>query len=282
VLLERMLPWVGSFSGRVVVVTGASSDVGRSTALALAHCGADVALISRRRAGLKTLQDEIRSCGQRALAIRANVSDPDAAREALARVHHSWGKVDMLINNPVDRRSTHPLADDVDDPMRLSLLAATNMTQAALSLLRRQGNGSIVNVAPLAAQSFDGAWGGGLASKFALIGFTETLRDELKESGPALSLVLPDTSSYAMNGHSAVIPPGWVAAATILAAKFGLADISVPPTLATVEALRPMAPLAAEAVSGWVTAAHRLLSATSDDADVSRRAPGELLRLAVH
>jgi NAD(P)-dependent dehydrogenase (short-subunit alcohol dehydrogenase family) len=283
VLLERMLPWVGSFSGQVAVVTGASSEIGRSTALALARCGANVALVSRRRAGLTALQAAIRSYGRRALAIPADVSDAASAREALMRVRRSWGKVDLLINNAGTHASAHSLgSDDVDELMRRSLLGATFMAEAALPFMYRQKSGTIVNVAPPTERAVDGSWGGSLASKFALIGFTQTLRSEIRSSRLELSLVLPDGGPYVESGQGAtLIPPAWVAAATLLAAKFHLAEISTPPGPSTVEALRATAPLAAEAVSGWASAAHRLFSGR-DEADVSRRLPGELLRLAVH
>lgn len=282
-LLERMLPWVGSFSAQVAVVTGASSEIGRSTALALARCGADVALVSRRRSGLTALQTAIRSYGRRALAIAADLNDAVSAREALMRVRRSWGKVDILINNAGAPASTHPLAsDDPDELVRLSLRGAAFMTQAALPFLYRQKSGTIVNVASPAERRIDGSWGGRLASKFALIGFTETLRSEIRSSGLKLSLVLPDAGPGGENGHRATIPPGWVAAATLLAAKFHLAEISAPPSPSTVEALRSVAPLTAEAVSGWVSTAQRLFSAESYDDARSRRFPGELLRLAAH
>jgi hypothetical protein len=67
-----------------------------------------------------------------------------------------------------------------------------------------------------------------------------------------------------------------------LAARFRLAEISTPPSLSTVEAIRSEAPHAAEALSGWVSAAQRLFNGASGDADASRLLPGELLRLAVH
>jgi hypothetical protein len=157
------------------------------------------------------------------------------------------------------------------------------MTQAVLPFMLRQKSGTIVNVAPPTAIDTDGSWGGSLATKFALIGFTETVRSEVRDSGLTLSLVLPDGVPYGRNGNGAAnLPPGWVAAATILAAKFRLADISIPPSPATVEAIRSAAPRAADAVSGWVSAAQRLFNGANEDDEASRRLPGELLRFAVH
>jgi citronellol/citronellal dehydrogenase len=268
----------------VAVVTGASSEIGRNTALALARCGAKVALVSCRRAGLKALQGAIRSCRGRALAIQADVGDAASAHEALLRVHRLWGRVDILVNNPVCGASARLLAShELEDLMRLNLLACTSMTEAALPFMQRQQSGTIVNVAPSAERGSDGSWGGSLATKFALIGFIETLRSEVRNVDLTLGLVLPDGSAQNGNGHGPVtMPPGWVAAATVLAARFRLPEISTPPSSSTVDAIRCVAPRAAEAVSGWVSAAQRLFSGASEDADVSRRLPGDLLRLAVH
>jgi NAD(P)-dependent dehydrogenase (short-subunit alcohol dehydrogenase family) len=164
--------------------------------------------------------------------------------------------------------------------MRLNLLGPTVMTQAALPFMRRRKSSTIINVAPPAERGFDGSWQGSLATKFALIGFTETLRGEIGNAGLRLSLVLPDGGT---NGPGAnAIPPGWISAATVLAAKFRLADITAPPSPATVEALRSVAPRAAEALSGWVSAAQRLFRGTIEETDVSRQLPGDWLRLAVH
>lgn len=157
------------------------------------------------------------------------------------------------------------------------------MTEAVLPLMYGRKRGTVVNIAPPTAKDTDGSWGGSLATKFALIGFTEMVRSEVRDSGLTLSLVLPDATLHGGNGHGAAdLPPGWIAAATILAARFRLAEISIPPSPATVEAIRAAAPRAAEAVSGWVSAAQRLFSGAIDDGDASQRLPGELLRLAVH
>lgn len=279
-LLERILSWVGTFSGQVAVVTGASSETARMTALSLARCGADVVVVSRRRAGLKALQATIRSYGRRAIAVAADISDATSAREALLRASRSWGKVDLLINYGETSAGSSLALDGVEELTRLNLLAATVMTRAALPFMCGQKDSTIINVAPPTERGYDGSWGGSLATKFALLGFTETLRGEIANTSLELSVVLPEGVA---NGRTAKsVPPGWIAAATVLAAKFRLAEITAPPGPTTVEELRSVAPRAAEAVSGWVGAAQRLARGTAANPGVSRRFPADQLRLAVH
>jgi NAD(P)-dependent dehydrogenase (short-subunit alcohol dehydrogenase family) len=237
-------------------------------------------LVSRRRTGLKALQAAIRSFGGCAVTIQADVSDTASAREAMGRVRRAWGVVDLLINNAGAPASAHLFStDDMDDRMRQSLLGANCMTQAVLPFMVRRKSGAIINVAP----PVDGSWGGSLATKFALIGFSETVRSEVRDAGLTVGLVLPDGVPCSENGRrDTSLPSGWVAAATILAVKFRLAEISIPPRASTIEAIRSVTPRAAEAVSGWASAARRLFGRTSDDGDASPRLPGELLRFAVH
>src|SRR5215475_9638725 len=81
-LLDALLGSLGSFRNRVVVVTGASSGIGRETALLFARLGARVALVARRRALLE-----------------AAAADARAARAAVARIRRAWGRIDVLVNN---------------------------------------------------------------------------------------------------------------------------------------------------------------------------------------
>src|SRR4029450_11275713 len=88
-LAEALRPALGSFHGKVVVVTGASSGIGRETAL----------LLPRRRAMLEGVADAVRSPGGEARVVSADVSDVRAARAAVARVKRAWRRIDVLVNN---------------------------------------------------------------------------------------------------------------------------------------------------------------------------------------
>jgi len=274
-LLDALLPALGSFRDRVVVVTGASSGIGRETALLFARLKARVALVARRRALLEAVADEVRAAGGQPLVAPADVTEARAARAAVARVRRAWGGIDVLVNNagilkpdPVARIK----AADLDAMLRVNLFGALFMTQAALPAMRPQPGGAIVNVASLAGRRGISPLGGYCATKFALIGLSEALRTEVQGDGLHVGLVLPGVVETPM-AHGTDrertladwpaelnMPAEWVAAAVALAVRFRLREVSVPPGAALLEEIGALVPGAADALIGWMTAAGRLLA----------------------
>ena len=85
--------------GQVALVTGAGTGIGRASAIALAGEGAAVALVGRRQGLLDETAAVIRDGGGRALALSADITDPEAAREVVARTEAEFGRLDVLVNN---------------------------------------------------------------------------------------------------------------------------------------------------------------------------------------
>src|SRR5215212_5463790 len=88
----------GRLEGRVALVTGASSGLGRATAIALARAGADVALVARSREELKSAQEEISNLGRRALTLPVDLASEAQTAEALGRSVEAFGRIDILVN----------------------------------------------------------------------------------------------------------------------------------------------------------------------------------------
>jgi NAD(P)-dependent dehydrogenase (short-subunit alcohol dehydrogenase family) len=284
-LFERMLPWVGSFRDQVVLVTGASSGIGRETALSFARQGASVALAARRRDLLEEVAVAARDAGGRALVAPTDVSDPRSVRTTVSAVRRKWGRIDYLINNAgvlVPSTVTNLKAGDFESMLKVNLFGALFMMQAVIPTMQGQKHGSIINVASLAGRRGVAPLGGYCATKFALVGLTEALRTDPEAADIHVGLVLPgvvDTPMAHGLDQDAVLPmwPStlnmpveWVAAAVLLAARFRLREVSVPPGAATLEVLGALVPGISDTLIGWVEAAGRMITGRTARAEGSR------------
>jgi NAD(P)-dependent dehydrogenase (short-subunit alcohol dehydrogenase family) len=188
----------------VVVVTGASSGIGRATAVRLAGQGARVALLARRAAELDGLVAQLGP--ERALAVPVDVTDADAVVAAADRVRERFGRIDGWVNNAAVTMFggllDTPLAD-VRRVLDVNLMGCVHGARAALPAMVEQGGGVLVNVSSILgviAQPYGSAY---TMSKFAIRGLSVSLREELRllgARGVRVSTVLPaaiDTPIYA-------------------------------------------------------------------------------------
>ncbi len=182
--------------GRSVLVTGASGGIGAATALAFAREGARVALVARRAEKLKQVGDKIRAEGGTAVEIAADVADRADALRAAKAAEKALGGVDVLVNNAGINDYllfSKQRLEAVEDIVRVNFLGAAAMTYALLPGMLERRSGHVVNVASTAGLRgipYSAAYS---ASKFALVGFTEALRVELRGSGVTLTAFCPGT-----------------------------------------------------------------------------------------
>jgi NAD(P)-dependent dehydrogenase (short-subunit alcohol dehydrogenase family) len=269
------MAWIQGFRDKVVMVTGASSGIGRATALAFAAAGARVALVARRR---EVLEEVARLAGERATVFPADVTRRDEVRACFAAAGARFGRIDVVVNNagilipaPVPQ-----LAEaDLEAMLRVNLFGALFVMQEAVSRMLAQGDGCIVNVASLAGRRGYTPLGGYCATKFALVGLTEALRMDLHGTPVHVALVLPGVVETPMIEHatqdpefldlwpqSLNMPPSWVVWAVFAAARFRLVEVSVPPGAGTLEKLVALAPGVADTLVGWAkTTSHWLATA---------------------
>jgi hypothetical protein len=247
-----------SFRGRTFLVTGASSGIGRETALAFAAAGANVVLVARRAKVLAKVATEARKLGAATLVAAADVTQPAAVTGCFRKAVKRFGAVDIAVNNAgvmipakvVDLRTA-----DLQRMLDVNLIGALHVMQEAVKVMRRQGHGHIVNVGSLAGRRGFSPLGGYCATKFALVGLTEALRTELVGERVGVSLVLPgviDTPMASAAQHdpetagtwpeALTMPPSWVVWSIFLAIRFRLAEIAVPPGSALIEKLAALAP----------------------------------------
>ena len=177
----------------VAVITGASSGIGEAVARRLARePGAQLVLVARREDRLEALAKELPGA---ATYLAADITDDDAPQRLTEHVnHHHAGRLGLLVNNAgASWRATFAEGGhaNVRRTMELNFDAAVRTTEALLPLLRRSAPSAIVNVSSTAGRIARPGAGAYSASKFALAGWTDSLRAEERAGGVHVGLVLP-------------------------------------------------------------------------------------------
>ena len=192
-------------SGRVAAVTGASSGIGEATALALAEAGAAVALGARRVDRLEALAARIEQAGGCAVAVECDVADEASAHAFIATTVEQVGGLDILVNNagvmllgPIEGADT----DQWRQMMDVNVLGLLYCTQAALPHLRDGGHGHIVNVSSVAGRSASAFVGVYNATKWAVTGFSEALRQEAAMSRIRVTCIEPGMVETELPSHN--------------------------------------------------------------------------------
>jgi 3-dehydrosphinganine reductase len=203
------------YSGKKVFITGGSSGIGKAAALKLAAAGADVWIAARGEGRLKEALVEMESArqnpGQIFGYLPLDIADRPQVRELMPTVIESLGGLDVLINNA---GIAHPATilqtpDDVfDRMMSVNYMGTVNVTRALLPHFYQQKRGNICNVASLLG--FMGIYGytAYAASKYALTGFSDCLRQELIDYGIDITVVFPpDTDTPQFHEENKIKPP---------------------------------------------------------------------------
>jgi 3-oxoacyl-[acyl-carrier protein] reductase len=184
-------------TGKVALVTGASSGIGKATALVLADCGASVAInFNKNEAGAEEVRKEILANGGQALALQADVTRATDVEAMVQRINNELGPIDILVNNAgslVQRLNILDLNEAVwDEVLDLNLKSAFLCSKAVAASMMNRNSGSIVNVSSIAGRN-----GGALGSihystaKGGLITFTKGLAKELAPYGVRVNAVSP-------------------------------------------------------------------------------------------
>jgi len=202
------------YNRKKVFITGGSSGIGKATALILARSGADVCIAARNQERLEKTRAEIESekirIDQKICMMTLDISDKEQIFHTILKVIQDLGGLDILINNA---GATYPgyladLSDEVwENLMRVNYSGGVHVTRACLPHFIKQRSGHIVNMA--STLGFMGIFGYGpyTASKFALVGFSECLHQDLLPYHINISVVYPpDTDTPLLHEENRIKP----------------------------------------------------------------------------
>ncbi|GAA2759294.1 SDR family oxidoreductase [Actinopolymorpha rutila] len=205
-------------SGRRVLVAGASSGMGRATALAAARAGARLVLFARRADALTKLAEEIGAAGGQALVVAGDATDADAVGRAVDVAVREYGGLDVLVNsvgtNVRERSLTELGPAGWRELLSTNLDAAYVLTQAVLPTFRAQGDGLLVHISSSAAKRPDASGVGYQASKAGVAALAHATMEEERANGIRVSVLFPGFTDTPLVERRPVAPtPEQLAAA---------------------------------------------------------------------
>jgi 3-oxoacyl-[acyl-carrier protein] reductase len=205
--MPRLSELSRSIEGRVAIVTGAASGMGRATAHLFSDEGARVAVVDIAPGGADAVAGEIQAAGGEATAFNADVASLEQIQKLVADVVAAYGALDILVNNAGITRPGRIEADDFEDTwaqtMAINLTAHARLIRAALPHLEASDAGRVINIAStegVGAQPYVAAY---TAAKHGVIGLTRAMAVELGRRGVTFNCVCPGPIE---TGMTRVIP----------------------------------------------------------------------------
>jgi len=190
-----------SLKGKNALITGAGKGLGRAMAIALAHEGVNVGLMARTEADLQELAKEIENLNVRAVIAVADVSSIDSVNAAVAQIKSKLGVIDILINNAgVGAFGSFMELEPAkwEEIIKINLFGAYYVTRAVLPEMIERKTGDIINVSSTAGQRGAAVTSAYSASKFGLIGLSESLMQEVRKHNIRVSTLTPSTIATSM------------------------------------------------------------------------------------
>jgi short-subunit dehydrogenase len=182
------------FKNKVVLITGASSGIGKESAIEFAKQGANIVLVSRTKEKLEQVADELKKLNVTILTCQCDVSNKVQVREMSKIVLEKFDSVDILVNNAgfaIYGSVSNLSIDEIESQMETNYFGMIYCIKNFLPSMLEKKSGHIVNVASVAASFGLPGIASYCASKFAMLGFSEGLKHELKNTGVGITVVSP-------------------------------------------------------------------------------------------
>lgn len=233
---------MSALNGKTALVTGAGRGIGSAIARQLARAGCKLVLTARSLPRLQEVQETIVKAGGVAAIVGADLTRDDDVDRVVVEARRTFGGVDYLINNAGwGKRAAVVRAkvEDIDQTLRLNLRAPILLARQLVPAMIERGEGAVINIGSVSGRSGEADGAAYSASKFGLIGFTQSLYEEVREHGIKVSVILPgfvDTPLIPPVKHldrAKMIQPDDVAQAVLYV-------LTAPPTACPVEiTIRP-------------------------------------------
>jgi short-subunit dehydrogenase len=182
------------FKNKIVLITGASSGIGKETAIEFAKLGANIILIARKKDKLEQVANELKKFNVLTLVCQCDVSKKDQVKEMSKKVLEKFESVDILVNNAgfaIYGSVSDLTIDEIESQMETNYFGMVYCIKNFLPSMLKKKSGHIVNVASVAASFGLPGIASYCASKFAMLGFSEGLKHELKNTGVGITVVSP-------------------------------------------------------------------------------------------
>ena len=183
-----------NINGKVALVTGAGRGIGKAIALRLADAGCKLLLTARSLDQLEDVKSAIEKIGGTAVCVSADLTRDEDIDRVASEAERRLGSADYLINNagwgkraPVARART----EDIDQTLRLNLRAPMLLARRLIPAMIEKAEGAVINIGSVSGKSGEAEGAAYSASKFGLIGFTQSLYEEVREHGIKVSVILP-------------------------------------------------------------------------------------------
>jgi NADP-dependent 3-hydroxy acid dehydrogenase YdfG len=179
---------------RRALITGASSGIGKATALAFAKAGIDIALVGRSQNNLEFVSKAAHEFGVEAKAFCVDLAEVAEVKAKIQAIAHEFGNIDILINNAgigyTGNLSDTPL-EDWQQVINVNLTSVFQCMMGILPGMRQQGQGTIINIASIAAKQAFAGWGAYCVSKAGLLSLSQTLAQEERANGIRVMAICP-------------------------------------------------------------------------------------------